>query len=50
MLPLGEEEASEILKNLSPREVQELGSAMYSVAEINQRTVNQVLNEFQQSH
>ena len=30
MMLLGEEEASEILKNLSPREVQHLGSAMYS--------------------
>ena len=28
MLLLGEDEASEILKNLSPREVQQLGSAM----------------------
>ena len=28
MLLLGEEEASEILKNLSPREVQTLGSSM----------------------
>jgi flagellar motor switch protein FliG len=46
MLLLGEEEASEILKNLSPREVQQLGSAMYSVAEVDQRTVNQVLDEF----
>jgi len=46
MLLLGEEEASEILKNLSPREVQQLGSAMYSVADVDQRTVNMVLDEF----
>ena len=29
MMLLGEEEASEILKNLGPKEVQHLGSAMY---------------------
>jgi flagellar motor switch protein FliG len=46
MLLLGEEEASEILKNLSPREVQQLGSAMYSVADVDQKTVNMVLDEF----
>ncbi len=46
MLLLGEEEASEILKNLSPREVQQLGTAMYSVADVNQDTVNMVLDEF----
>ncbi len=46
MLLLGEDEASEILKNLSPREVQQLGTAMYSVADVNQSTVNMVLDEF----
>jgi len=46
MLLLGEEEASEILKNLSPREVQTLGSSMYSVAGVDQLTVNKVLDEF----
>ena len=43
MLLLGEDEASEIMKNLTPREVQQLGSAMYSVTEVDQRTVNVVL-------
>ncbi|MDB2389643.1 flagellar motor switch protein FliG [Alphaproteobacteria bacterium] len=46
MMLLGEEEASEILKNLSPREVQHLGSAMYSVQGLDQDTVNKVLDEF----
>ena len=46
MLLLGEDEASEILKNLAPREVQQLGSAMYSVADVDQGTVNVVLDEF----
>ena len=46
MMLLGEEEAAEILSNLSPREVQHLGTAMYSVADVDQRTVNIVLDEF----
>ena len=46
MMLLGEEEASEILKNLSPREVQHLGAAMYSVQGLDQDTVNRVLDEF----
>lgn len=46
MLLLGEDEAAEILKNLSPREVQQLGTAMYSVTDVDQRTVNLVLDEF----
>ena len=46
MMLLGEEEASEILRNLSPREVQHLGSAMYSVQGLDQDTVNRVLDEF----
>ena len=29
MMLIGEDEASEILRNLSPREVQHLGTAMY---------------------
>ena len=46
MMLIGEDEASEILRNLSPREVQHLGSAMYSVQGLDQETVNQVLDEF----
>ena len=46
MMLLGEEEASEILKNLSPREVQHLGAAMYSVQGLDQDMVNRVLDEF----
>ncbi|MEC7486554.1 MAG: flagellar motor switch protein FliG, partial [Pseudomonadota bacterium] len=46
MMLLGEEEASEILRNLSPREVQHLGTAMYSVQGLGQDTVNRVLDEF----
>jgi flagellar motor switch protein FliG len=46
MMLLGEEEAAEILKNLSPREVQHLGGAMYAVRNTNQQAVNAVLDEF----
>tara|TARA_B100000989_G_scaffold171857_1_gene128762 strand:+ start:87 stop:1121 length:1035 start_codon:yes stop_codon:yes gene_type:complete len=46
MMLLGEDEASEILKNLSPKEVQHLGAAMYSVEGLDQDTVNKVLDEF----
>lgn len=46
MMLLGEDEAAEILKNLSPREVQHLGAAMYSVQGVDQQTVNLVLDEF----
>ena len=45
MMLIGEDEASEI-RNLSPREVQHLGTAMYSVQGLDQDTVNKVLDEF----
>ena len=46
MMLLGEDEASEIIRNLSPKEVQHLGTAMYSVQGLDQNTVNMVLDEF----
>ena len=46
MMLLGEDGAAEILRNLSPKEAQSLGSAMYSVKDIDQKTLNHVLNEF----
>ena len=46
MMLLGEEEAAQVLQNLTPREVQHLGTAMYSVAGVDQNTVNGVLDEF----
>jgi flagellar motor switch protein FliG len=46
MMLLGEDEASEILKNLTPKEVQHIGTAMYSVEGLDQDTVNKVLDEF----
>ena len=46
MMLLGEEEAAQVLQNLTPKEVQHLGTAMYSVAGVDQTTVNMVLDEF----
>ena len=46
MMLLGEDEAAEVLQNLTPREVQHLGTAMYSVTGVDQTTVNAVLDEF----
>ena len=46
MLLIGEEEASNIMTNLGPDEVKSLGTAMYQVQDIDQDTVNMVLDEF----
>ena len=46
MLLLGEQQASEIIRFLNPREVQALGGAMVSVADLSQEAVNVVLDEF----
>ena len=46
MLLLGEQQASDIVKFLNPREVQALGGAMVKVADLSQDAVNYVLDEF----
>src|SRR3546814_19050480 len=46
MMLLGADEAADLLKHLNPREVQNLGQAMYSIADVDQGTVNNVLDEF----
>lgn len=46
MLLLGEQQASEILRYMNPKEVQALGAAMVSVADLSQEAVNFVLDEF----
>jgi flagellar motor switch protein FliG len=46
MLLLGEQQASEIIRFLNPKEVQSLGAAMVSVADLSQEAVNIVLDEF----
>ena len=48
MLLIGEDEAANIMTNLSPEEVKSLGSSMYEVQDIDQETVNLVLDEFLQ--
>ena len=46
MLLLGEQQAADIIRYLSPREVQALGSAMVGVADLSQEAVNIVLDNF----
>jgi flagellar motor switch protein FliG len=46
MLLLGEQQAADIIKYLSPREVQSLGACMVSVADLSQEAVNIVLDDF----
>ena len=46
MLLLGEQQASEIIRFMNPKEVQALGGAMVSVADLSQEAVNVVLDEF----
>jgi len=46
MLLLGEQQAADILRYLSPREVQALGAQMVSVADLSQEAVNVVLDDF----
>ncbi|MEY3659783.1 MAG: flagellar motor switch protein FliG [Pseudohongiellaceae bacterium] len=46
MLLLGEQQASDIIKYLNPREVQALGACMVSVADLSQEAVNIVLDDF----
>jgi flagellar motor switch protein FliG len=46
MLALGEEEAAEVMKHLSPREVQKLGAAMSTLTSIPHEDVELVLSDF----
>ncbi|MBU3653950.1 MAG: flagellar motor switch protein FliG [Limnohabitans sp.] len=46
MLLLGEEQAADIIKYLSPKEVQALGAAMVAAADLSQEAVNVVLDQF----
>lgn len=46
MLLLGEQQAAEIIRYLTPKEVQALGGAMVSVADLSQAAVNVVLDDF----
>lgn len=46
MMLFGEQGASNVLRMMSPKEVQDLGAAMYSVRGVDHDTVNAVLDEF----
>ena len=46
LLLIGEEEASMILKQLPPKEVHSITSAMFAVAGVDQQSVNSILDEF----
>jgi len=46
LMVLAEDEAAEVLSRLDPDEVQALGGAMFSVADVSERQVDQVLDQF----
>ena len=46
MLLLGEQQAADIIRYLSPREVQNLGACMVAVADLSQEAVSAVLDDF----
>lgn len=46
MMLVGEEEAAAILQKLDPEEVRQLGKAMFSVADVSEREVEDVLDDF----
>lgn len=46
LLALGKDNAAQILKHLNPREVQQLGSAMTSVENIDRETIHYVMQAF----
>ncbi len=46
MMLFGEKAAADILRNLAPREVQHLGSAMYQVNDIDNDTLDEIIEEF----
>ena len=49
MLLMGESQAADIIKFMSPREVQALGSSMVGVVDLSQETVSAVLDDFVQT-
>lgn len=46
LMTVGEKDAAEILKHMSPKEVQKIGEAMASMTNVNKDTVSQVLGDF----
>lgn len=46
LMVLGDDEAAELLSRLDPSEVQQLGSAMFSVTDVSEKQVEQVFDQF----
>ncbi|MCP5331220.1 MAG: flagellar motor switch protein FliG [Gammaproteobacteria bacterium] len=46
LMSMGEKDAAEILKQMGPKEVQKVGSAMSGLRQISQESVEQVLSQF----
>lgn len=46
LMTLGTEDAAEVLKHMNPKEVQAVGSAMAAMTNINQATVDRVMDDF----
>ena len=46
LLSLGENEAAEVFKYLSPKEVQKLGTAMANLSDVNRETIDSIFSEF----
>ena len=49
MLSLGEEEAAEVFKHLSPKEAQKLGAAMASLKNVSREKIDEVLAKFHEA-
>ncbi|WP_018952859.1 flagellar motor switch protein FliG [Thioalkalivibrio sulfidiphilus] len=49
LMSLGEEAAAEVLKHMGPKEVQRLGTAMATLANVSRTEVQKVLDEFTQA-
>ena len=46
LMLLGEQEAAEVIGRLDPQEVEALGSSMFAVADVSEREINGVFDEF----
>jgi len=49
LMSLGERDAAEVLKHMSPKEVQRVGTAMSSIANVTREEVDEVVGEFLQA-
>ena len=49
LMSLGEEEAAEVFKHLSPKEVQKLGETIAKTRSVSRERVNEVMEKFTQA-